>query len=90
MYPDTHWWLKGDSTDVVKGLWQSTLGEWAGDVNLNDGKLQQQYIQYKSRMEEVKSLGIGKSVDEIKSILSKEVATIRSDLSFLSNGILYI
>jgi len=86
LYPDVHWWLKGDGTDVVKGLWQSTLGEWAGDVDLNDGKLQQQYIKYKSRTEEIKCLGIGKPVDEIKTILRKEVATIRSDLSFLSNG----
>ena len=39
MYPDVYWWLKGDGTDVVKGLWQSMSGEWAGDVDINDGKL---------------------------------------------------
>ncbi|XP_065893260.1 uncharacterized protein [Dysidea avara] len=85
MYPDVRWWLKGDGTDVVKGLWKSTLGEWARDVDLNDGNLQQQYTKYKCRMEEVKGLGIGKSIEEIRSILSQEVAAIRIDLSFISN-----
>ena len=89
MYPDVRWWLKGDGTDVVKGLWKSTLGEWARDVDLNDGNLQQQYTKYKCRMEEVKGLGIGKSIEEIRSILSQEVAAIRIDLSFISNGMYF-
>ena len=24
---------------MLKGLWKSVSGEWAGDVDLNDGKL---------------------------------------------------
>ena len=86
MYPDVHWWLKGDGTDVVKGLWQSMSGEWAGDVDLNDGKLQWQYTDYKSRMEKLKHLGVGKSIEELRSILNQEIVTISADLSFVSNG----
>ena len=41
--PTARWWIKGDGTDVVKGLWQSVSGEWASDVDLNDGKLQHLY-----------------------------------------------
>ena len=39
------WYIKGDGTDLVKSLWQSVSGEWAGDVNLNDGKLQCLYSE---------------------------------------------
>ena len=67
MNPGVHWWLKGDGTDVVKGLWQSTSGEWAGDVDLNDGRLQRQYSDFKIRMEEVKNLGVGRIKRDFES-----------------------
>ena len=41
-------WIKGDGTDVVKGLWESVNREWAGDVDLNDGRLREQYQQHKN------------------------------------------
>ena len=85
MNPGVHWWLKGDGTDVVKGLWQSTSGEWAGDVDLNDGRLQRQYSDFKIRMEEVKNLGVGKSIEELREILSQEILSIRINLTFVSN-----
>jgi len=47
--PTAKWWVKGDGTDVVKGLWQSVSGEWGGDVDLNDGKLQQAYSDLQNR-----------------------------------------
>jgi len=56
--PAVYWWLQGDGTDVVKDLWQSATGEWAGDIDLNDGKIQQQYYRYKLRMEEIDSVGL--------------------------------
>ena len=34
--PTARWWIKGDGTDVIKGLWQSVSGEWSGDVDFND------------------------------------------------------
>jgi len=37
--PNARWWIKGDGTDVIKGLWQSSTGEWSGDADLYDGKL---------------------------------------------------
>ena len=65
----------GDGTDVVKGLWQSMSGEWEGDVDINDGKLQQQYTDYNCRMEELKNLGVGKSIEKIQSILNEVFLT---------------
>ena len=32
--PDTRWWVKGDGVDVIKGLKESTRGEWSGDVEM--------------------------------------------------------
>ena len=40
--PNAQWWIKGDGTDIVKGLCQSVSGQWSGDVDLDDGKLQHQ------------------------------------------------
>jgi len=37
--PNARWWIK---EDIIKGLWQSSTGEWSGDADLNDGKLNQQ------------------------------------------------
>ncbi len=30
--PGGWFWIKGDGTDVIKGLWESVRGEWGGDV----------------------------------------------------------
>ena len=87
MNPGLHWWLKGDGTDIVKGLWQSAAGEWSGDVDLNDGKLQQQYCNYKLRMEVINSVGLNKSLVEVKSDLSRELNVIKNELKFVSKGI---
>jgi len=85
--PDVYWWLKGDGTDVVKGLWQSASGEWAGDVDLNDGKLQQQYRKYKLRMEEIDSIGLNKPLAETRFKLSHELVVVRNDLEFVFQGV---
>ena len=53
---NSRWWIKGDGTDVSKGLWESVSGEWAGDVDLNDGKLQQAYEQHQDRIKRLKVL----------------------------------
>ena len=37
-------------------------------------------------MEEVKNLGVGKSIEELREILSQEILTIRTNLTFVSNG----
>jgi len=87
--PDACWWIKGDGTDVVKGLWHSAIGEWFGDVDLDDGKLQQQFTEFCQRKEKVKVIGImQESVEEIKSELTLVVDTVEDDLQFISSGML--
>ena len=51
---------------VLSGLWQSASGEWAGDVDLNDGKLQRQCSIFKNRLQKIQCIGLdNKSVAEI-------------------------
>ena len=70
--PKTKWWVKGDGTDVVKGLWQSVSGEWGGDTDLNDGKLQQTYDDLQKLLKWINSIGLnGSNVYCIKEDLQK-------------------
>jgi len=84
--PDVHWWIKGDGTDVLSGLWQSASGEWAGDVDLNDGKLQRQCSIFKNRLQKIQCIGLDKSVAEIQCELVQELDAIRIELSFVFQG----
>lgn len=72
---------------MVKGLWQSVSGEWAGDVDLNDGKLQQVYTDLQESMKWINSIGLNSSnVNCTKKDLQKALDTLSSDLSFISTG----
>ena len=85
--PTTRWWIKGDGTDVVKGLWQSVSGDWGGDVDLNDGKLQQLYKGFKDRLTWISNIGLnGRDVDCTKKDLQKALDTLSSDLHFVTSG----
>ena len=56
--PNATWWIKGDACDLVPGLFESVDIKWSGDVDLNDGKLQQAYRAYKSKLEFVSEIGL--------------------------------
>ena len=56
--PNANWWIKGDGTDVVKGLWESVSGQWSGDVDLNDGRFNELYKNHQDRMAWVKHIGL--------------------------------
>ena len=88
--PDARWWIKGDGTDVVKGLWQSASGEWSGDADLNDGKLYQQFKIFCERKERMNSIGMQESMEAIRTELTAIVGTVKDDLHFISSGMLYI
>ena len=48
------WWIKADGCDLVKGLFESTKGEWSGDVDLNSGNVLRLFIQ---------NVGLGSNVE---------------------------
>ena len=78
--PTMGWWIKGDGTDVVKGLWESVSGEWAGDVDLNDGKLAAQYEQYQDKITWLKGIGLRNgNIEDIKQDLLKAQDDIYRD-----------
>ena len=60
VHPDSWWWVKADGVDLVPGLGESMRREWSGDVDLNDGSLQEQYNAYIQRLDFIKNLGLGK------------------------------
>ncbi len=43
VHPNAQWWIKADGTDVVEDFGESVRGEWSGDVDQPDGKLQKQF-----------------------------------------------
>ena len=56
--PDAWWWVKADGVDVIKGLGESVYGKWCGDIDLNDGKLDQLHRFYSERLKFVNSIGL--------------------------------
>lgn len=57
VHPDSWWWVKADGVDLVPGVGKS-MREWSGDVDLNDGSLQEQYNAYIQRLDFIKNLGL--------------------------------
>jgi len=89
--PTARWWIKGDGTDVIKGLWQSVTGEWSGDVDLNDGKLQQLYTEFKATLGWIDKIGLDTSdISLIRKDLENALTRISLEINFISNGMYLI
>ena len=84
-HPNTWWWLKADGCDLMSGIMESRSLKWNGDVNLNDGKLQEQYRVYRQQLEFVNSIGLGGRRRTPKDLqdVSKE---LQDDLDFIHTG----
>jgi len=73
----------------VKGLWESVSGEWAGDVDLNDGVLQHKYEQHQSKVNWATMIGLpGDNIEQIKDELIKAKDTVTVEIEFTSDGML--
>ena len=83
--PNAWWWIKGDGVDVVKGLCESTKGEWSGDVDLNDGQLQ---LLQQQLHEWIKGIGMKErsAREVIKSDLLASINNSTTDLQFIHSG----
>ena len=87
--PNARWWIKGDGTDVVKGLWESVSGQWSGDVDLNDGKFDELYKKFQDQIAWVKSIGLENATpDQIKEDLTKALDDNSADLAFVTSSVL--
>ena len=85
---DTWWWIKGDGCDVVKGVWESTKGEWSGDVDLNDGQLEYFHQQFKEQLQWTEGSGLKQrsSADSMRCDLQTALARLEVDLKFIHSG----
>ena len=74
-HPNGRWWLKADGTDIQEELRESVRNEWSGDVDLDDGKLQDKYLKYVEYIKFVNSNGMKDrtSSDTIKEDLKTSV-----------------
>ena len=83
--PNTRWWIKADGVNVVKGLWESVRGEWAGDVDLADGQLQLLYHKLKERLLWIGGIGLEQRVhtDTVRDDLTTALEDVSSDLTFV-------
>ena len=63
---------------MVKGVWESTKGEWSGDVDLNNGQL-----EYKEEGIGLKERG---SADSTRRDLQVALARLEVDLKFIHSG----
>ena len=81
-------WIKGDGVDVKKGLCESVRGEWSGDVDLNDGKLQKMFSDYQNHLKWIAGLGLDDrhDIETIKQDLIEVQRRLNNDLSFINSG----
>lgn len=56
---------------MVKGIWESTTGKWSGDVDMNDGQLQQLYQSYHQQLQWYD--GIGQSSQATPEIIEQDL-----------------
>ena len=87
-HPNVWWWIKADGCDLVEGLGESTKLDWSGDVDKNDGKLQEMFKSYRARLDFISGLG-KKNRRELAVIvqdLSQCTRDVKEDISFVSTG----
>ena len=82
----------GDGCDVVSGLGESTRHIWSGDVDLADGKLQEQHDAYMKHLEFIAQLKLRDSSElySLSSDLKLTEDQLTTDLAFVRSGKLII
>ena len=88
-YPNRRWYIKAAATDMKAGLRESMRGEWSGDCDLGDGKLQQMEAEYEERIRRVR--GIGLKERNVKEIIfadiQQQINEISEEKKFLETGL---
>ena len=86
--PNAWRWIKADGVDVLKGLCESTKGQWSGDVDLNNGQLQLLYKQLQDQLQWIKLIGLNerRHTETITSDLKVATNYLVTDLEFTHSG----
>lgn len=91
--PGATWWIKGDGCDIIPGICESVQMIWSGDVDLNDGKVQEAYHLYRAKLEFISEIGLKgrQAKGTILEDLNKLHQQLLSDKDFAIKGaILYV
>ena len=65
---------------------ESTKLQWNGDIDLNDGALQEQYEAYKSRLAFAESVGVNGEHSNVAGQLATIASDLSDDLTFIHSG----
>ena len=84
-HPNAWWWLKADGCDVVNGLAESMRGAWSGDVDLNDGELQQQHKAYQDRLARIECMKYTPDREQLCDHLHSIIDHLKEDLEVPAN-----
>ena len=82
-------WIKADSCDLSAGFMESVEEKWQGDVNFNDGQVNQLYKSYLERQQICSRFGL----KEPRYIFTVNIQAenirnvIKPDMAFISKGI---
>jgi cell division protein ZapA (FtsZ GTPase activity inhibitor) len=89
--PDVWWWVKGGGADVVKGVGESVRGIWSGDVDLNDGALDDLFLEYQKVLGETAQIGLGQRqhTAAISEDLTVAMGNLENYLTFISHSQLF-
>ncbi len=68
--PNAHWWIKCDGVNLTCSLQEFVAGEWNGDVDLGDGKLQLLRSEIIKRLEAAPKLHDLVSVAHIQELVN--------------------
>ena len=87
--PDGRYWIKADGTDVKPALQESLRREWNGDVDLQDGKLEEQRLTYDKRCSAGDKWKRSPAIerDELVVSLTSQLDELESDCQFLAQGL---
>ena len=91
--PRGDWWIKADSCDLSAGLMESVEGKWRGDVDLNDGQVNQLYKSYLERQQLCSRFGLKEPRSMITVATQAENIrnnVIKPDMAFISKGTLIL
>ena len=81
--PAGRYWIKLDGTDVKEALQHSVKDKWAGDVDVNDNKLQQLREEYESRVSFIKSCT---STANVNTAMEQLLLDLEADQTFLDTA----
>lgn len=77
MHPNSWWWIKGDGVDLQSGLGESMRKKWSGDVDLNDGKLQEHYASYMEELSFIQNLDVTDRKKLLEDLCSVSANTVQ-------------